>query len=243
MSKKIAIVSGASRGLGKEIALGLSQQHYIVIISYVKNADSAQDLVKQITDSGGQALAVKADVGHYQEVAALFEQVKSQFGCIDVVINTAGISILKPLQDFSPAEFETVLSTNLTGTFNILNQAAQHIAQGGRILTFSSNVVSSIPVNYGPYAASKAAVEVLSKAFSKELRGKEITVNIISPGPTATDMFLEGKTPEMIESFAQLSPFGRLGTPTDIMNVVSFLLTKEASWINGQVIKINGGAN
>ena len=243
MSKKIAIVSGASRGLGKEIAIDLAKQNYIVIITYVKNSARAEEVADYIKELGGEALTVKADVANYSEVDYLFKTVKTQFGHIDAVINTAGVAILKPLEEFTTDEFESVINTNLIGSFNILNQAAKHVDQGGRVVTFSSNVVDSIPVNYGPYAASKAAVEILSKTLSKELRGKQITVNIISPGPTATDMFLEGKTPEAIEHFSKLSPFERLGTPNDIVNVLRFLLSNEATWVNGQVIKVNGGAN
>lgn len=243
MSKKIAIISGASRGLGKEIAIALSKEQFKCVITYVNNIDKAHEVLQQIKEHGGEAIALKADVGKFEDVENLFEQVKQQFGKIDVVINTAGISILKPLQDFDSKEFSKVVSTNVEGTFNILHQAARYMEAHGRILTFSSNVVDTLPPHYSIYAASKSAVETMSKVFSKELRKRNITVNIISPGPTGTDMFLEGKSPKVVEHFAQLSPFERLGEPKDIINVVQFLVRPEADWINGQVIKVNGGAN
>lgn len=243
MSKKIALVSGASRGIGKEIAIALAQDDYIAIITYVSNPDKAKDVVKHIERSGGEAIAIKVDVSNQAEVSSLFEEIKKRFGRLDVVINTAGISILKPLSELTMVDFNQVIATNLTGTFNILQQSVKHLESGGRILTFSSNVTDSIPPNYSVYAASKAAVETMSKILSKELRGREITVNILSPGPTATDMFLDGKSAELVEHFAQLSPFERLGKPEDIINVVRFIIRPEATWINGQVIKVNGGAN
>ena len=243
MKNKVAIVSGGSRGLGKEIALGLASDGYHVVVSYAQSAAEAEVLVRYITAQGGKALACKADVAIESDVDRLFAFTQEKFGQVDVVINTAAISILKPLSEFNSNEFNRVISTNLTGTFHILQHASKHLSAGGRILTFSSNVVTSLPANYAVYAASKAAVEVLSKTLAKELRGREITVNIVSPGPTATDMFLEGKSEDLISQFAQASPFGRLGTPEDILRVVRFLIGPEAVWINGQVIKINGGAN
>ena len=243
MSKKVAIISGASRGLGKSIAIALAENGYICVITYANNPTKADEVLQQIHRIGGDAIAIKADVSNHAEIKNLFETVKNKFGQINVVINTAGISILKPLEQFQPDEFSKVIETNVTGTYNILHQASKHIEKGGKILTFSSNVVGTLPVNYSIYAASKAAVESMSKVFSKELRGKEVTVNIISPGPTATEMFLEGKNDDLIEQFSKLSPFERLGTPTDIINVVRFLISSEATWINGQVIKINGGSS
>lgn len=243
MSKKIAIISGASRGLGREIAISLAKNEYFTIITYANSPEKANDVVNTIEQFGGKAISLKADVGNHQEVKELFENVKYKFGRIDVVINTAGISILKPLAEFQLDEFYKVIETNVNGTFNILSQASKHIEKGGRILTFSSNVVNTLPINYSIYAASKSAVETMSKIFSKELRGKEVTVNIISPGPTSTEMFLEGKNQELIEQFAKLSPFERIGTPIDIINVINFLISPDAVWINGQVIKINGGSS
>lgn len=243
MNKKVAIISGGSRGLGQAIAIGLAQGGYQVVISYAQSAEKAQSIVNMITEFGGTALAIKADVSIENDVSHLFSKTKAEFGQIDVVINTAAISVLKPLSEFSLVDFNRVISTNLTGTFHILKQAAAHISKGGRILTFSSNVVTSLPPTYAAYAASKAAVEALSKTFSKELRGRQITVNIVSPGPTSTDMFLEGKSEELVNQFAQASPLERLGTPEDIVRVVRFLVGPDAAWINGQVIKVNGGAN
>ena len=243
MSKKVALVSGGSRGLGREIAIYLAQQDYQIVITYVSNPDKAQQVVEHIEQNQGKAVAFKADVANNQEIQQLFKTIKEKFGRIDVVINTAAISILKPLASFELSEVEKIVNTNFIGTFNLLNLSAQYVEHGGRILTFSSNVTDSLPVNYSLYAATKSAVESMSKVFSKELRGREITVNIISPGPTGTEMFLEGKSPELVDHFAKLSPFERLGTPQDITQVIGFLISDQATWINGQVIKINGGAN
>ena len=243
MQDKVAIISGASRGLGREIAIALASDGYATAVTYAGSADKAEQVVQSIQDHGGKALAIKADVAAPGQVDALFNQVEQTLGGIDAVINTAGISVLKPLLEFSEAEFSRLMATNLTGTFNILQQAGRRVKPGGRIITFSSNVVDSLPPAYAVYAASKSAVEAMSKVLAKELRGREMTVNILSPGPTATDMFLEGKSAELVETFARQSPFQRLGTPADIIEVVRFLLRPEATWINGQVIKVNGGAN
>ena len=241
MTQKIVIISGGSRGIGKAIALKLAQQNYTVIIGYSRNADAANELVQQIKQNQGHAVAIKADVSKSKEVKELFKNTLTQFGRIDAVINTAGIAILKSLSTFSEDEFNLIMQSNVTGTFNILQQAAQHVNNGGRILTFSSNVVETLPPTYAAYAASKAAVEVLTKVLSKELRGRNININVISPGPTTTEMFFEGKDSKTIDTFIKMSPLERLGTPEDIANVVYFLLSDEGIWINGQVLKVNGG--
>ena len=243
MDQKVALISGGSRGLGREVAFTLANQGYITVIAYAGNQIKADETVEMIHAQGGRAQALQTDVGDIDAVEQLFKTIHEEFGRIDAVINTAAISILKPIDELSSEEADRIITTNIKGTFNILKYAGQYIKEGGRILTFSSNVVESLPINYAMYAASKAAVEAMSKIMSKELRGREISVNIISPGPTATDMFLEGKSPELIEHFAKLSPFERLGQPQDIVKVIQFLLSDDAGWINGQVIKINGGSS
>jgi 3-oxoacyl-[acyl-carrier protein] reductase len=241
MSNKVVIISGGSRGIGKALALQLAQLNYRVVIAYAKNKQAAEQVVQTIQSHQGVAFAVQTDISNMNEVKNLFSFTLEQFGKIDAVVNTAGIAILKPLIEFTETEFQSILHNNITGTFNILHQAAQHVSEHGRILTFSSNVTETLPPNYAPYAASKAAVEAMTKVLAKELRGKSISINVLSPGPTTTEMFLDGKSTETIEAFKNMSPLERLGQPEDIVNVVSFLLSQEGAWINGQVLKVNGG--
>ncbi len=238
---KTAIVTGASRGIGRSIAKRLAADGFAVIVNYAGNSASAQEAVDEIRDADGEALAIKADVADPAEVQQLFDKTIEAFGRIDVVVNNAGIMPLTLISKGDVEAFDKVIATNLRGTFLVFAQAAQRIAEGGRIIAFSSSVLAKSFPTYGPYIASKAGVEGLVPVLANELRGRNITVNAIAPGPTGTDLFLKGKTPEQIAKLSKLAPLERLGQPEDIANVVSFLAGPDGSWVNAQILRANGG--
>src|SRR6202041_2557528 len=239
--RKIAIVTGASRGIGLTIALRLRGDGFGVIVNYAGNAAKAEEVVNEITSSGGRALAVQADVANPEDVKQLFEKTLKAFGQIDVVVNNAGIMSLSPIAKGDAETFDKVIATNLRGTFLVFSQAAQHVAEGGRIIAFSSSVIAKSFPTYGAYIASKAGVEGLVHVLANELRGRNITVNAIAPGPVSTKLFLDGKTEAQINEFKKLAPLERLGEPSDIASVVSFLAGPDGAWVNSQVLRANGG--
>src|SRR5229473_2353143 len=239
--KKTAIVTGASRGIGRAVAKRLAQDGFAVVVNYLSNAGEAEEVVAEIKGICGEAIAVKADVANQTEVEQLFEQTMKKFGSVDVVVHNSGIMPLSPIGKSDVELFDKVIATNLRGTFLVLAQAAQHIAEGGRIIAFSSSVLAKSFPSYGPYIASKAGVEGLVPVLANELRGRNITVNAVSPGPTGTALFLDGKTPEQIAQLSKLAPLERLGQPEDIANVVSFLAGPDGSWVNAQILRANGG--
>lgn len=238
---KTAIVTGASGGIGKEIAKRLSADGFNVVVSYGGNAAKAEETVKELEASRGQGVAIKCDVADEAEVEDLFERAQKEFGQIDVVVNSAGIMLLSPIAECNVQQFDEVLATNLRGTFLVLANATRHIANGGRIIALSSSVLAKSFPGYGAYIASKAGVEGLVHVLANELRGRNITVNAVAPGPVATDLFLKDKTPEQIEHLRKLAPIERLGEPADIASVVSFLVGPDGGWVNGQVLRANGG--
>ncbi len=238
---KVAIVTGASRGIGRSIAKRLAADGFAVVVNFAGNTAAADQTVEEIRKADGEALAVKGNVGDPTDVQNLFSKTLETYGRIDVVVNNAGIMPLSPIAKGDLAIFDSVISTNLRGTFLVFAQAAQHVAEGGRIIAFSSSVLAKSFPTYGPYIASKAGVEGLVPVLANELRGRKITVNAVAPGPTGTDLFLDGKTPEQIEHLSKLAPLERLGEPEDIANVVSFLAGPDGGWINAQTIRVNGG--
>lgn len=238
---KTAIVTGASRGIGRSIAKRLASDGFAVIVNYAGKADEAQKVVDEIRKADGEALAIKADVSNPEEVKQLFDKTIEAFGRVDVVVNNAGIMPLSPIEKGDTAAFDKVISVNLRGTFLVFAQAAQHLKAGGRIIAFSSSVLARSFPTYGPYIASKAGVEGLVPVLANELRGRGITVNAVAPGPTGTDLFLNGKTPEQIAQLSKLAPLERLGTPEDIAGVVSFLAGPDGGWVNAQILRANGG--
>jgi 3-oxoacyl-[acyl-carrier protein] reductase len=240
-TKKVAIVTGASRGIGAAVAERLAADGFIVVIDYSGDAESAETLARKIEGKGGRALTAKADVSDPNAVRGMFDAAEAAFGGVDVLINNAGIMKLAKIADSDDALFDQQVAVNLRGTFNTLREAAKRLRDGGRIVNFSTSVVGTKLETYGVYAATKSAIETMTAVLSKELRGRSITVNAVAPGPTATDLFLVGKSPELIDRFAKMNPLERLGTPQDIAAAVSFLAGPDGSWINGQTLRANGG--
>jgi len=238
---KIAIVTGASRGIGAAIARRLARDGFTVVINYAGRASEAEQLAGEIEKAGGHAITAQADVSDPAAVARLFDAAEAAYGGIDVLVNNAGIMKVARLAESDDALFDSHVAVNLKGTFNTLRQAARRLRDGGRIVNLSTSLVGTKLETYGVYAATKAAVEILTAILSKELRGRAITVNAIAPGPVATDLFLDGKSPELIERMAKMSPLERLGTPEDIARAVAFLAGPDGGWINGQVLRANGG--
>jgi 3-oxoacyl-[acyl-carrier protein] reductase len=238
---KTAIVTGASRGIGRAIAKRLARDGFAVVVNYASNASQAETVVDEIKSAGGKAIALKADISHPADVEHLFEESLKNFGSIDVVVNNSGIMPLSPIGKGDVEAFDKVINTNLRGAFLVLAQAAQHVATGGRIIAFSSSVLAKSFPTYGPYIASKAGVEGLVHVLANELRGRNITVNAVAPGPIATELFLSDKSEEQIAQFAKMNPLERLGQPDDVANVVSFLAGPEGGWVNSQVVRTNGG--
>lgn len=240
-TQQIAIVTGASRGIGAAIAERLAADGFTVIVNYSGNQALADELVRKIEQNGGRALSAKADVSDAAAVAQLFDRAEQAFGGVDILVNNAGVIALAPVADMSDADADRLIDINLKGTFNTLREAAKRLRDNGRIINFSSSVVGLLQPGYGMYAASKTAVEALTSVLAKELRGRNITVNAIAPGPTATSLFLDGKKPDLIERLAKMAPLERLGQPQDIAAAVSFLAGADGSWVNGQTLRANGG--
>jgi 3-oxoacyl-[acyl-carrier protein] reductase len=239
--RKVAIVTGASRGIGAEIARRLAADGFATVVNYASSASEAQALVEQIIADGGQAMAIKADVASADDVRSLFEATEQQLGKVDVLVNNAGIMKTMPIVDTSDELFEQTFAINTRGTFNTLREAGKRLNNGGRIINFSSSALALNIPGYAIYNATKAAVESFTHVFAKELRGRDITVNAVAPGPVATELFLNGKTDEQIKNFANMPPLQRLGQPEDIAQIVSFLAGPESGWINGQILRANGG--
>ncbi|WP_025128494.1 SDR family oxidoreductase [Pseudomonas sp. PH1b] len=238
---KVAIVTGASRGIGAVIARQLAEDGYAVAINYASSAEEASRLVVELRQAGHQAIAVKADVASAADVRWLFDETEKQLGRVDVLINNAGILKVLPLAQHSDELYEQTFAVNTRGTFNTLREAATRLNDGGCIVNFSSSTVGLNLPGYAVYIASKAAVESLTQVFAKELRGRNIRVNAVAPGPVASELFLQGKSEEQIRNFAKMPPLERLGQPQDIASVVAFLASPAAAWVNGQILRANGG--
>ncbi|MDB5973725.1 MAG: family oxidoreductase [Nevskia sp.] len=240
-TSKVALVTGASRGIGQAIAERLARDGYTLIVNYSGDAAPAEALVRKIEQAGGRAIAAKADISDAASVRRMFDAAESAFGGIDVLVNNAGIMQLANIADTDDDSFDRQIAVNLKGTFNTLREAAKRLRSGGRIVNFSTSVVGLLMPTYGVYAATKAAVETMTSILAKELRGRNITVNAVAPGPTATDLFLKGKPQEVVDRMAKMAPLERLGQPGDIADVVAFLAGPDASWVNGQTLRANGG--
>ncbi|MBR9763643.1 MAG: SDR family oxidoreductase [Rhodobacteraceae bacterium] len=238
---RTAIVTGASRGIGAEIARALAADGIAVVVNYANSAGAAEDLVTEIVEQGGRAVAICADISDPAAPASLFEQAEAAFGSVDILINNAGMMQLAPISEAADQQIDTQFALNLAGPIRMMREAATRIGSGGRIINLSSSVVGLYQPGYGIYAATKAGIEALTHVLAKELGPKEITVNAVAPGPVGTDFFLAGKSDALVDQIRKMNPFGRLGTPGDIARVVRFLASEEAAWISGQVVRANGG--
>lgn len=238
---RVAVVTGASRGIGRAVALRLAADGAAVVVGYAGNHEAAGNVVAEITAAGGRAVAVAADVADETAVAAMFDTAEREFGGVDVVVNAAGRMALAPVVELDLADFDAVHRTNVRGTFVVAQQGARRVRGGGSIVLFSTSVLGLGFPTYGAYAASKGAVEALPLILARELRGRDVTVNAVAPGPTATDLFLDGKDEETVARLAAQPPLERLGTPQDIAEVVGFLSSPAGHWVNGQLVRANGG--
>lgn len=237
---RVALITGGSGGIGRAVAERLAKDGIAVGVHYAGNKSRADETVAAITAAGGRAIPVGGDVADEQEMAAAFDAVEAEFGGIDVVVNTAGIMVLSPIATMDLDDLDRMHRTNIRGTFVVSQQAARRVRTGGAIINFSTTVTRTKFPTYGGYVASKAAVEAMTLVLARELRGKDITVNTVAPGPTATPLFLNGKDEATVQNLAKAAPLERLGAPDDIAESVAFL-AGPARWINGQVLYANGG--
>jgi len=241
LQNKVAVVTGSSRGIGAHIAKALAAEGAKVVVNYVSNKAAADQVVSEIQGAGGVAYSIKADVSKSEEVKALFDTAIAHFGKVDILINNAGIAIFKKLQDTTEDEFERSFNINVKSVFLTLREAATRLENGGRIVNLSSTVTRLMMPTYSTYSATKSAVEQLTRVFAKEIGSRGITVNSISPGPTNTELFTEGKNEETINRLASMASLGRIGEPEDIARVVLFLVSDDSAWITAQNIGANGG--
>src|SRR5580704_5208523 len=232
--KKVAIITGSSRGIGRAIAVRLAHHGFAVVVNFVSDAGEAKKAVDEIRAAGNQAIAVQADVSKTMDVTRLFDEAEHAFGGIDVLVNNAGVMPLKPIVEMETELFERTFAINVRGTFNTLKQAAGRLRWGGRIVNLSSASVALGMPMHAVYNASKAAVDALTKTVANELRWKNITVNAVAPGPTETKVVFDRNNVERIEQLDGMTPLEGIGTPEDVANVVAFLAGPDGGWINGQ---------
>ncbi|MEK3880138.1 SDR family oxidoreductase [Paenibacillus sp. FSL M7-0420] len=240
---KVAIVTGASRGIGRQIAIQLAGLGIKVAVNYSSNRVKADEVVQIIKESGGEAIAVQGDVSKVSEVEALFSETIGQFGRIDILVNNAGIMDCVPIADVTEEMFDRHFAVNVKGTYFACQQAMRNMERGGTIINFSTSVSGAMLPTYSVYAATKGAVEQLTRQLAKEFGAKDIVVNCVAPGQVSTELFLNGKSDELVDSFRRMNAFGRLGEPEDIANVIDLLVSDKARWITGQTIRVNGGFN
>lgn len=241
LTAKTAIVTGGSRGIGAAIARRLARDGITILVNYRTGQSEAEDVIRDIEAQGGTAITVEADLADPSAPCALFDAAEQAFGGVDILVNNAAVSDLGEIAEFDDARFEAQVALNLGGVFRGMRQGARRLRDGGRIINISSTVVGTYQPRYGVYAATKAAVEALTHVAAKELGPRGITVNAVSPGPIETALFLTGKTESQVQSITQLIPLGRLGQPEDVSGLVAFLASQDGGWVNGQVIRANGG--
>lgn len=241
LADKVAIVTGASRGIGQAIAEILAENGAKVVVNYARNQEFADAMVERISQRGGQALAVQADVSKIEDLQKLFQVTNEQFGQLDILVNNAGIMTTKPIAQITEEMFDREFAVNVKGTYFACQLAANQMQSGGKIINFSSSVVGQMTPGYSLYAATKGAVEQLTRQLAKELAPKQISINAVAPGPVATELFIKGKPDELIENIKRGIGFGRLGEPDDIAKLVLFLASDASGWITGQTLRANGG--
>jgi len=241
LSGKIALVTGSSRGIGRAVVERLSREGASVAINYFKSSNKAEEVVAAITSGGGTAVALQADVSRIEGVQQLFEQTLVHFGRLDILVNNAGVRITRTVADTQEDEFDRLFAINVKGPFFACQQAVHRISDGGRIINISSAVTRMMLPGHSIYAASKAAVDQLTRVLAKEIGERKVTVNAVCPGPVDTELLREGKTEEQLQEMAQMAAFNRIGKVEDIADVVVFLASDDARWITGQIIHVNGG--
>ncbi len=241
LAGKVAIVTGASRGIGSEIAKQLAGLGAKVTVNYANSPEKAAKVVEEINQAGGTAVAIQADVSHFKDVERLFSETITQFGKVDILINNAGVILYKLLSEVTEEEFDRLFAINVKGTYFACQQAMKFMEDKGRIVNFSTSVAGVMFPTYSVYAATKGAVEQITRQLAKEFGPKKITINAVAPGPVNTELFTVGKTTQQIETLKQMNAFGRLGEPEDIANVIEFLVSDEAQWVTGQTLRVNGG--
>ena len=245
MSNEIrtAIVTGASKGIGAAIAKQLADDGFQIVVNYASSSEEAGDVVAGIAAAGGRAIAVRADVADAAAVTELFDRAEAEFGKVDVLVNNAGISKFSPLAEVSDEDFRQQVAVNLTGTFNGMREGARRVRDGGRIINLSTSIIGHYSPGNSVYAATKAAVEAMTHILAKELGPRGVTVNAVAPGPIATELLFKGRSEALIQRLINDIPLGRLGLPEDIAQIVSFLAGPQSGWVNGQIIRANGGRN
>ncbi|WP_299530610.1 SDR family oxidoreductase [Ulvibacterium sp.] len=242
LNQKVAIVTGASRGMGAAIAKELGVKHNTaVVVNYAGSKQAAEDVVAEIVNAGGKAVAVQGDVSKSKDVKNLYDVAEKEYGKVDILVNNAGKAVRKPLVEFTEEEYDNVVDINLKGVFLNLSEASRRMKDNGSIINISASFQGAPIPGYSVYAASKMAIEKITEVAAKELGQRGIRVNSLRPGPTRTDLFMKGKNDEIVNKFASMSSLGRIGEPEDIANVVSFLVEDKSSWVTGQAIGANGG--
>ncbi|HEY6085067.1 MAG TPA: glucose 1-dehydrogenase [Nitrospira sp.] len=238
LAEKVAIVTGASRGIGRGIAERLAKDGATIVVNYTKNADEAKKVVSGIVENGGKALSIQADVSKVTDIKRLFQETQKAFGRLDILVNNAGIFWAKPMSDVSEDEYDHMFAVNTKGQFFAMQEATKYMADGGRIVNISTGGTQLAFPGISAYGGAKSALEFFTRVAAKELGGRKITVNTVSPGYTETDMLSD---PQFRTIGVQASPLGRLGTPKDIADVVAFVVSDEAGWVTGDTIQAGGG--
>lgn len=241
LKDKVAVVTGSSRGIGAQIAIQMAQAGAKLVVNYAGRKDAADKVVKRIESGGGEAIAVQGDVSRTPDAAGLFDAAEKRFGRVDILVNNAGVIVYKKVEDTTDEEFDRLFAVNVKGTFNTLREATRRLADGGRIINFSSTTTRLMLPTYASYCATKAAVEQYTRILAKELGPRRITVNVVSPGPVNTELFMTGKSEADVQRMGSLAALGRIGEPEEIARVAVFLASDDASWITGQNIGANGG--